>query len=254
MPANRRATSIPFYGNFNGRTIPAYRTFPSIYATPQVSGHSLPWSISPVFFLPPTCILNKVCGCFKTQIFVALRCLSAPRALGQCTDLNIFACWGLYSLNSQNRIPPRRFYCVSSATLLHLYCDFSSAAVVAPVRRPLRPGALQAAVTPHPGIHGRTSATSDTFPVYPFYKPLSCCRHDGIHDHAAMYSVIITASRSWPGTASASPSGMSKNILPVFAGDTDTYPCILPLSWSFRRMPAYRYGKLLAVANSRWHI
>ena len=41
---------------------------------------------------PPTCILNKVCGCFKTQIFVALRCLSAPRALGQCTDLNIFAC------------------------------------------------------------------------------------------------------------------------------------------------------------------
>ena len=56
------------------------------------------------------------------------------------TGLNIFACWGLYSLNSQNRIPPRRFYCVSSATLLHLYCDFSSAAVVAPVRRPLRPG------------------------------------------------------------------------------------------------------------------
>lgn len=52
MPANRRATSIPFYGNFNGRTIPAYRTFPSIYVTPQVSGHSLPWSISPVFFLP----------------------------------------------------------------------------------------------------------------------------------------------------------------------------------------------------------
>ena len=52
MPANRRATSIPFYGNFNSRTIPAYRTFPSIYVTPQVSGHSLPWSISPVFFLP----------------------------------------------------------------------------------------------------------------------------------------------------------------------------------------------------------
>ena len=58
--------------------------------------------------------------------------------------------------------------------------------------------------------------------------------------HAAMYSVIITASRSWPGTASASLSGISKNILSVFVGDTDTYPCILPLSWNFRRMSAYR--------------
>ena len=80
------------------------------------------------------------------------------------------------------------------------------------------------------GYMERHQPHTGAFPVYPFYKPLSCCRHDGIHDHAAMYSVIITASRSWPGTASASPSGMSKNILPVFAGDTDTYPCILPLS------------------------
>lgn len=133
-------------------------------------------------------------------------------------------------LNSQNRIPPRRFYCMSSATLLHLYCDFSSAAVVAPVRRPLRPGPSRRLSHRTRGYMERHQPQTGAFPVYPFCRSLSCCRHDGIHFHAAIYSVIITTSRSWPGTASASLSGISKNILPVFVGRTDTYPCILPLS------------------------
>ena len=189
---------------------------------------------------PPTHILNKICGCFKTCIFVALRCLSAPRTLGQLQTWTSSPAEDSIRWTAKTEYLPadstawaRRHYYIYTAIFLQLQWlpRYAGRFARGPSRR------LSHRTR---GYMERHQPQTGAFPVYPFCRSLSCYRHDGIHFHAAIYSVIITASRSWPGTASASLSGISKNILPVFVGRTDTYTCILPLSWNFRRMFAYR--------------
>lgn len=165
MPANRRATSIPFYGNFNGRTIPAYRTFPSIYVTPQVSGHSLPWSISPVFFLPWVSPSSDTHPEQNLWLFQNMYLCSSQMSFGtqnfrpMCRLEHLRLLRTLFAEQpKQNTSPPILLRELGDTTTFILRFFFSCSGC--PGTQAASPGALQAAVTPHPGIHGKTSTTN----------------------------------------------------------------------------------------------